>query len=214
MLTERSKVRRAPKRGHYDRESLNAVLDSHFVCQIAFVYDGSPVIIPTLYGRAGNDLYLHGAGSSRMIRALEEGIELCLNVTLTDGLVLARSAFHHSANYRSAVVFGRAEPVTDAEEKDRALRIISEQAIPGRWEEVRAPNAKELKATKVLKINVLEFSVKIRSGGPNDDAEDYALPVWAGVLPFRKGFEVPEPDEKMTENYPVPESVKKACGGE
>jgi nitroimidazol reductase NimA-like FMN-containing flavoprotein (pyridoxamine 5'-phosphate oxidase superfamily) len=182
--TPRTQVKRLPKRGVYDREQVHAILDEAFLCHIGFVDDGAPVVIPTAFGRDGEKLYFHGSAASRMLRAAAKGIPLCLTVTHVDGLVLARSAFHHSINYRSVVVFGTARLVDDLEEKMHALRVISEQIIAGRWDHVREPNAQEMKATSVLCLSLEEVSAKVRTGGPVDDEEDMALPVWAGVLPF------------------------------
>jgi nitroimidazol reductase NimA-like FMN-containing flavoprotein (pyridoxamine 5'-phosphate oxidase superfamily) len=182
--SQRTQVRRLPKRGHYDAALIHAILDEGFVCHVAFVHDGSPVVIPTNYGRSGGVIYIHGSAASRMLRTLEQGVPVSIAVTLVDGLVLARSAFHHSINYRSVVIFATAVPVTDPAEKNEALRLFSEQLVPGRWAEVRPPAPQELKATSVLKVSLDEASAKVRTGGPVDDEEDYALPIWAGVLPL------------------------------
>jgi nitroimidazol reductase NimA-like FMN-containing flavoprotein (pyridoxamine 5'-phosphate oxidase superfamily) len=193
--TERTKLRRLPQRGAYDRETVYAILDEGFVCQVGFVVEGRPVVIPTAYGRDGDQLYFHGARASRMLKALRDGAEVCVTVTLVDGLVLARSAFHHSINYRSVVVFGRTRLVEDAEEKMRALEAFTEHVVPGRWADVRPPTRQEMDATLVLALPLTEGSAKIRTGPPVDDEEDYALPVWAGVLPLetRVGEAVPDP---------------------
>jgi nitroimidazol reductase NimA-like FMN-containing flavoprotein (pyridoxamine 5'-phosphate oxidase superfamily) len=183
--SDRSQVRRLPKRGHYDAAVIHAILDEGFLCHVGFVHEGSPVVIPTSYGRSGDILYIHGSAASRMLRTLDQGVPVSIAVTLVDGLVLARSAFHHSMNYRSVVIFGTAVAVTDPAEKNEALRVFSEQLVPGRWDEVRQPAPQELKATSVLKVALDEASAKVRMGGPIDDEEDYALPVWAGVLPLR-----------------------------
>lgn len=202
--TEKTKVKRIPKRGHYDFETIAQILDAAFVCQVAFVHEGYPVVIPTIYGRKGKQLYLHGATTSRLLVDLQQGIDLSLNVTLLDGIVLARSGFHHSLNYRSVVVFGKASLV------EAALEVISEQILKGRWSEVRPVKAKELKATTVLKISLEEASAKIRSGGPVDEKEDYDLDIWAGVLPIQHTFGAPVPDENRKREAPLPESVLKA----
>jgi nitroimidazol reductase NimA-like FMN-containing flavoprotein (pyridoxamine 5'-phosphate oxidase superfamily) len=207
-VTDKTKVKRIPKRGHYDFETITSVLDDDFVCQIAFVHEGYPVVIPTIYGRKDKTLYIHGATTSRMLVDLQQGIEMSLNVTLVDGIVLARSGFHHSLNYRSVVVFGKATLVEDSQEKEAALEIVSEQILKGRWKEVRPTKAKELKATTVLKINLDEASAKIRTGGPNDDKEDYELDIWAGVLPIHKVYGEPIPDENRLKDEPLPASVK------
>ena len=167
--TERTTLKRLPKRGEYDRERVYAILDEAFICHVGFVVDGRPVVIPTGYGRMKDVLYIHGSAASRMLRTLSEGIEVCVTVTLIDGLVLARSAFHHSFNYRSVVVFGKARVVTDAAEKMAALRAFTEHVIPKRWDDVREPNESELKATLVLALPLVEASAKIRTGPPIDD---------------------------------------------
>tara|TARA_R110001583_G_scaffold93777_1_gene237025 strand:- start:51638 stop:52288 length:651 start_codon:yes stop_codon:yes gene_type:complete len=206
--TKKTKVKRAPKRGFYDRETIYKILDAHFICQIAFVYEGYPVIIPTIYGRSGDHLYIHGATVSRMLFELEKGVSISLNVTQTDGIVLARSAFHHSLNYHSVTLFGEAVLVTDDNERYKALEIISNQIIPNRWEEVRLPNENELKATKLLKIPITEASAKIRTGPPIDDKPDYELPIWAGVIPLNTVVGDPIADAVLDENIPLPNSVK------
>ena len=183
--SERTKVRRLPKRGHYDPAVIHPILDEGFICHVAFVHEGSPVVIPTSYARSGDIVYIHGSAASRMLRTLEQGVPVSIAVTLVDGLVMARSAFHHSINYRSVVIFGTAVAVTDPEEKNEAMRLFTEQVIPGRWAEVRRPTPQELKGTSVLKVALDEVSAKVRVGGPVDDEEDYALPVWAGVLPLK-----------------------------
>lgn len=204
--SDRSKVKRAPKRGHYDQKTINEILDSSQICHVAFVHKGYPVSIPTIFGRSGNKLYLHGAATSRLMVDLEKGIDISLSVAHVDGLVLARSAFHHSMNYRSVVVFGKAKLVEDAY-KNEALKIISDHLIPQRWEEVRGPNSKELKATKVLEIFIDEASAKIRTGGPLDDKEDYDLDIWAGEIPFKLQAELPIADLKLRDGIEVPNSV-------
>ena len=202
----RNKVKRVPERGHYDKETIYKILDEAFVCHISFAFDGQPFIIPTLYGREGNKLYLHGANSSRMIRNLEQGVPMSLAVTHIDGIVMARSAFHHSANYRSAVVYGTARKLDD-EQKEHALFIISEQVLKGRWNEVRLPNAKELKATAVLELEIEQASAKIRTGGPKDDAPDYGLDIWAGVLPMKVQYLDPIADELLKPRIKHPQSL-------
>lgn len=206
--TERTRVRRLPKRGHYDRETVNAVLDEAFICHVGFVADGQPYVIPTAYARVGDDLYIHGSSASRMLRHLAEGVDVCVTVTLVDGLVLARSAFHHSMNYRSVVILGKATLVEDADEKNRALEAFTEHVVPGRWAEVRWPTDLELKATSVLKLPIDEASAKVRTGGPIDDDADYTMNVWAGVLPLKTVAGDPEADERLTENVAVPEYVR------
>ena len=206
--TPRNTVKRIPKRGHYDRETIYNILDAGFLCHVGFSVEGQPFVIPTAYGREADTIYLHGATTSRMMVALEKGIPVCLTVTHLDGLVLARSAFHHSMNYRSALIFGTAKKVID-EQKERALEVISEQILKGRWTESRKPYAKELKATTVLAVQIEEASAKIRTGGPGDEKEDYQLPIWAGVVPIHITYGQPETDPLMKVEAPLAESVKK-----
>ena len=193
----RVRVQRLPERGHYDRETIHAILDQAFLCHIGFVADGQPYVIPTGYGRAGDTLYIHGSAASRMLRDLAEGIPMCVTVTLLDGLVVARSLFHSSMNYRSVVILGTAHLVTGQEEKLQGLRAVSEQIFPGRWQDARQPNEQELKATSVLSLAIEECSAKVRTGGAHDEAEDYALPIWAGVVPLRIVAGAPEPDSEL-----------------
>ena len=195
--TNRTQVARLPKRGDYSEATIYSILDAGFLCHVGFVVDGQPFVIPTGYGRLGNTFYLHGSAASRMLRTLATGVEVCVTVTLLDGLVLARSAFHHSMNYRSVVLFGTATLVESSEEKTTALRAISEQIVPGRWDDVRWPTEQELKATKVLALPISEASAKVRTGPPLDDEEDYSLKVWAGVLPFHVQTGVPLPDPRL-----------------
>jgi nitroimidazol reductase NimA-like FMN-containing flavoprotein (pyridoxamine 5'-phosphate oxidase superfamily) len=199
-------VKRLPKRGHYDKETIYGILDQQFLCHLAWEEDGQPYVIPTAFGRRGSTIYVHGSSKSRMLSALADGRPLCLVVTILDGLVLARSAFHHSMNYQSVVIYGHAREV-DGEEKMDALRIVSDQIIAGRWDEVRLPNPVEMKATTVLAIEIDSASAKIRTGPPADDAEDYDLPVWAGVLPVALEYKSAIPDPALKMDLPVPESV-------
>ena len=185
LQTERTTIRRLPKRGSYDRDTSHAILDEALLCHVGFVVDGKPVVIPTIHARVDDTLYIHGSVASRMLRNLRQGVETCVTVTLLDGLVLARSTFHHSMNYRSVVVLGTAYEVTDREEKLRALEAIVEHVVRGRSAEARGPNEAEFKATMVLAVPIYEASAKIRTGGPVDDEEDYAMKIWAGVLPLR-----------------------------
>ena len=196
--TKRTQVARLPKRGDYSEATIYSILDAGFLCHVGFVVDGQPFVIPTGYGRLGSTFYLHGSAASRMLRTLAAGVEVCVTVTLLDGLVLARSAFHHSMNYRSVVLFGTATLVDSPEEKAAALRAISEQIVPGRWDDVRWPTEQELKATKVLALPISEASAKVRTGPPVDDEEDYSLRVWAGVLPFHVQTGAPVPDPRLT----------------
>ena len=193
--TERTTLKRLPKRGAFDRETVYGILDEGFVCHVGFFSEGQPFVIPTAYGRAGDELFIHGSRASRMLKTLRGGVPVCVTVTLVDGLVMARSAFHHSMNYRSVVVFGTARVVESEEEKLAALRAFTEHVAPARWDEVREPNRQELNSTLVLSLRLDEASAKIRTGPPVDDEEDYALPVWAGVIPLnlRAGEVVPDP---------------------
>ena len=207
MKTKRTSLKRIPKRGNYDRDVINAILDEAFICHVGFVADGQPYVIPTGFARIGDDLMLHGSAASRMMRNLADGIDVCVTVTLVDGLVLARSAFHHSMNYRSVVILGKAEMVTGDDEKNAALEAFTEQIIPGRWAEVRWPTPLELKATTVLKLPITEASAKIRTGDPVDDDEDYAMNIWAGVLPLSLKPETPITDAKLDQPILPPDYV-------
>jgi nitroimidazol reductase NimA-like FMN-containing flavoprotein (pyridoxamine 5'-phosphate oxidase superfamily) len=200
----RTRVRRRPDRGVYDRAAIDAILDEGFVCHLGFVDSDQPFVIPTLYARGGDVVYVHGASASRMQRSLAGGAPACLTVTLVDGLVLARAAFHHSVNYRSVVLLGEATQVTEPEEKERALEAFTERLVPGRWADVRPPNAKELRATSVLRMPIDEASAKVRSGPPLDDEEDYALEVWAGILPVRPAYGAPQADPRLDGIDPPP----------
>lgn len=202
--TPRTRVVREPHRGVYDRETAYQILDEGFICHVGFVLDGQPFVIPTAYGREGDNLYIHGSAASRMLRNLDEGVAVCVTVTLLDGLVLARSIFNHSMNYRSVVVLGTAVAVEDAEEKLTALRLLSEHIIPGRWAESRQPNQKELKATLVLRLPITEFSAKIRQGAAIDDDEDMTFATWAGVIPLETAAGVPIRDEQLDPAIPTP----------
>ena len=205
--TPRTTLRRLPARGHFDRATANAILDEALVCHVGFVSDGQPFVIPTIHARAGDHVFVHGSAASRMLKTLQGGVPVCLTATLLDGLVLARSAFHHSMNYRSVVVLGDAQAVTDEREKWDALHAIVEHVAPGRWSEVREPSAKELAATLVLRLPIEEASAKVRTGPPLDDEEDYALECWAGVLPLRLTPGTPEPDPRRPAGRPLPGSV-------
>ncbi len=195
--TDRSRVRRLPARGVYDPASIHAILDEALICHVGFVVDGQPFVIPTIHVRIGENLFFHGSPASRMLKALAQGNEVCVAVTLVDGLVLARSAFHHSMNYRSVVVFGTARPVEGLDERRAVLHALSDHLIRGRWEEVRPPTTAELKQTLVLSLPINEASAKVRTGPPMDDEEDYGLPVWAGVLPLRLTPCSPLTDERV-----------------
>ena len=203
--TERTKLKRLPKRGHFDRETVYGILDEGFICHVGFAAEGKPVVIPTGYARVADTLYIHGSQASRMLRTLSGGVDACVTVTLIDGLVLARSAFHHSMNYRSVVIFGRATLVEEREEKMAALLALSEHIVRGRWAEVREPTEQELRQTTVLSLPLVEASAKIRTGPPLDDEEDYAMPVWAGVLPLRLATGEPIKDPRLPDGIEVPE---------
>ena len=205
--TERAKLRRLPQRGVFDRETIYRILDKAFVCHVGFTVDEQPFVIPTAYARVGEQLVLHGSQASRMMRALAWGVEVCVTVTLVDGLVLARSAFHHSINYRSVVIFGKAQVVRDEDEKLAALRAFTEHIVPDRWQDVRPPTDKELKATTVLSLPLQEASAKVRTGNPIDDEEDYALDIWAGVIPVRLTAGEPVADNRLRDGIPIPPHV-------
>ena len=195
--TQRTKVRRLSKRAVYDKAQVHAILDEGFLCHVGFTQDGQPFVIPTLYARSGETLYMHGSGASRMLKTLAQGVDVCLTVTLVDGYVLARSAFHHSMNYRSVTVLGRARLVAEHAEKMEALRIITDHVVPGRWDEVRGPNELEMKQTVVLALPLEEVAAKVRMGPPADDEEDYALPIWAGVVPIHTQLGDPVGDGRV-----------------
>jgi nitroimidazol reductase NimA-like FMN-containing flavoprotein (pyridoxamine 5'-phosphate oxidase superfamily) len=208
-LSKRTELRRIPDRGSHDWTTINQILDAGFLAHVAFCVDRQPFVIPTLYGRDGERLYLHGSAASRMLRELETGIPACVTVTLVDGLVLARSAFDHSMNYRSIIAFGSARKVVDPQQKLKSLRVISEHLIAGRWADVRGPSEKELKATTVLEFSIEEASAKVRSGPPRDDERDYGLPVWAGVLPLEVKSRPPIPDGQLAEGSTLPDYVRR-----
>jgi nitroimidazol reductase NimA-like FMN-containing flavoprotein (pyridoxamine 5'-phosphate oxidase superfamily) len=205
LQTERTTVRREPHRGVYDRETIYAILDAGFVCHMGFVHDGHPFVIPTSCWRIDDHLYVHGSSASRMLRNLGGGLEVCVTVTFIDGLVLARSAFNHSVNYRSVVVLGKGTLLATDEEKIAALEAFTERLTPGRWREIRYPNERELKATSVFKVPLTEASAKVRQGAPEDDADDYAVNCWAGVIPFETVCHPPVPDPKLREGIATPE---------
>ena len=205
--TERTKVRRLPDRGRYDAETVHKILDEAFVCHVGFVVDGQPFVIPTNFGRVEDTVYLHGSSASRMLRTLADGVQVCVTVTLIDGLVLARSAFHHSVNYRSVVILGRATPVEDPDEKTRALAAFTEHIMRGRWDAIRQPTEQELKATSVLALPLEEVSAKVRTGPPKDDEADYSLPIWAGVLPLPIVPGKPIADPRLIPGIETPANV-------
>jgi nitroimidazol reductase NimA-like FMN-containing flavoprotein (pyridoxamine 5'-phosphate oxidase superfamily) len=202
--TEHTTLKRLPKRGLFDRELVYRILDEAFICHVGFAVDGRPFVIPTGYARVNDQLYIHGSQLSRMLRTLAQAVQVCVTVTLVDGLVLARSAFHHSMNYRSVVIFGRASIVEQKADKLAALFAFSEQVIPGRWAEVRAPNDQELKATTVLSLPLSEVSAKVRTGPPLDDEEDYAMNVWAGVIPMKLVAGQPIRDPRLPDGIQPP----------
>jgi len=202
--TERTRVVREAHRGAYDRETIDEILDEGFVCHVGFSVDGQPYVIPTLFARVGDAIYFHGSAASRMLRNVSDGIPVCITVTLTDGFVLARSVFNHSMNYRSVVALGKAILVDGLEEKLKALHAFTEKILPGRWNDARQPNEKELKATSILRLPLTEVSAKMRVGPPEDDAADYALPIWAGVIPLSFTPGTPIRDEKCDPAIPTP----------
>jgi len=205
--TNRTKLKRIPKRGNFDRETINQILDEAFICYVGFTVENQPFVLPTAYARAGDKLLIHGSSASRMMRNLSNGIEVCVTVTLIDGLVLARSAFHHSMNYRSVVIFGTAEFIESETEKYEALRHFTEHIVPQRWDDVRPPTAKELKATTVLRLPIQEVSAKVRTGNPIDDDADYDLNIWAGVLPLKTIAGQPENDSRLKDEISLPAYV-------
>jgi uncharacterized protein len=205
MLTQRTKLTRNPSRGTHDRAAIDAILDEALIAHVAWVHDGRPAVIPTLIARDGDDVLIHGSSASRTIRGLQKGLEACIEVTLIDGLVLARSAFHHSINYRSVILYGTLETAPD---KERALEIFTEKLIPGRWEHVRWPSPKELKGTAALSLRIEEGSAKVRTGAPVDDDEDYALDAWAGVVPLTLTAGAPQPDPRLRDGIELPEHVR------
>jgi uncharacterized protein len=198
----RTNVKRHPERGAYDRETIDAILDEALICHLGFVVDGQPFVIPTIHARDGDVLYVHGSPGSRMLRNAKEGVDICVTATLLDGLVLARSVYNHSMNYRSAVVLGRAREVTDREEKLRAMHHVVDHVVPGRWEDARQPSEAEIKGTTILAMRLDEVSAKIRTGPPTDDEADLALPIWAGVIPLSLEPSAPIPADGVTDPPP------------
>jgi uncharacterized protein len=201
-------LRRLPKRGAHDRETIDAILDEAIVCHLGFVHEGRPTVVPTLHARVGDEVLIHGSAASRALRTLAGGVEVCLTATLIDGLVLARSAFHHSVNYRSVVLYGSARPLTEPEELERALEAFTEKLVPGRWADVRWPTRQELKGTAALALPIAEGSAKVRTGPPIDDDEDYALGMWAGTVPMRMETLDPVPDPQLRHGIEPPAYVK------
>jgi uncharacterized protein len=204
-VSDRTRVVREANRAVYDRESIYKILDEGFVCHLGFTAEGQPFVIPTMFARVGDAIYFHGSAASRMVRGAAGGLPVCITVTLTDGLVLARSVFNHSMNYRSVVALGTATLIGEPAEKLAALRAFTEKLIPGRWEDARQPNEQELKATSILKLPLTEVSAKVRTGGVEDDAADYALSVWAGIIPLRLVADEAIRDERCDASMPTPE---------
>ncbi len=207
--TDQNRIKRLPKRGHYDRETIYQILDEALICHVGFAENNQPYVIPINFARIGDTIVMHGAKASRLLSHIEAGNPICVEVTLVDGLVLARSVFHSSINYRSVVLFGAGKIVEDENEKMAALEAIVEHLIPGRWSEARLPNRKEMNATSVVSIQIDQASAKIRNGPPGDDEADYALPIWAGVLPLEETASRPIRDELMTQELPAPKYVVK-----
>ncbi len=205
---ERSRVKRAPERGIYDKDVIYEIADEALVCHVGFVQDGQPYVIPTTHARDGDSILLHGATSSRLIRHVQEGHPICVTITLLDGLVLARSIYSHSMNYRSVVIFGHGRLIEGDVETLNALEILSEHVMPGRWEDSRKPNPKELKATAVVAISIESASAKVRSGPPNDEDEDYELPIWAGVLPIQQRYLEPVSDPQLDKSVALPDYIR------
>ena len=208
LKTERTRVRRIPDRGHYDKKTIYPIIDEALYCHVGINHNGSPVVIPTIHARINNTLYIHGSAASRLLKSIQGGANLCVTISLIDGIVLARSAFHHSLNYRSVVVFGQGVIVNDFQEKWDALKAVSDHLVPKRWEDVREPNQKEMDATTVVSISLEEASAKVRSGPPGDDDADYALPIWAGVLTteLKKGTLIPDP--VLPDSIGIPDYLK------
>lgn len=204
----RSTIKRLPDRAAYDPDTIYSILDEGFVCHVGIVEDGYPVVIPTTYARDGDSVLIHGSPASRTLRnAKAEGVDVCLTVTLVDGLVIARSGFHHSMNYRSVVVFGNAKPIEDDDERDAALDQIVKTLVPGRIDNIRRMTRKESRGTAVLRLSLAEASAKVRTGGPVDEPEDYELPIWAGVIPVSVHFGTPIPDAALQHEIPVPSHI-------
>ncbi len=208
VMVEFSKIKRVPKNAIYNKEEIYRLLDHYYLTHVGFVENNLPVVIPTLYGREKDTIYLHGASVSRLMTTIENGVNVCLSIAEVQGLVLARSAFHHSLNYESIVIFGKGRLVED-DKKNHALKVISDHLLLGRWEEARLPNKMELKATKVIAVDIEKISAKVRTGAPKDEAEDYELDIWAGVIPIIKKYGDPIPDDKLQKKEPLPDSVKK-----
>ena len=204
----RDRIQRAPHRGVYDLAAIHEIIDEALYCHVGFVQDGQPYVIPSIHARDGNDLLLHGATSSRLIKHIQEGHDICVTITILDGLVLARSIYSHSMNYRSAVLFGKGKLIDDPAETYRALEVLSDHVMPGRWNDSREPNPIEMKATSVVSISFESASAKVRTGPPNDEDEDYELPIWAGVVPIQQNYLDPQPDPLLNPGTPMPDYIK------
>ena len=209
LRSKRTTVKRLPDRGVYERAAIEAILDEALICHVGFVHDGQPFVIPTGFARDGDSLFIHGSPASRMLRTLSGGVPVCVTVTLVDGMVVARSAFHSSMNYRSVVVLGTAMPVLDPDRKLHAMKMLVDHLIPGRWNDLRPITPKELKATLILEIPLDEASAKVRTGGPKDDEDDYDLPIWAGVVPLTLTPSSPVPDDRLTDGLVTPRYVRR-----
>ena len=206
--TARNKVKRMPERGHYDAATIYPIIDAALICHVGFAIDDQPYIIPTLHARQGDTILLHGAKGSRLLRHIQSGGEVCITITLLDGIVLARSVFHHSINYRSAVLFGTGAVIADEQARLQALEAFTERLIPGRWQDARQPNAHELRQTTVVAVPIASASAKLRSGPPGDEAEDYDLPVWAGVLPLQQIVGTPLADPQLKPGIALPDYIR------
>lgn len=210
--TPRNQVRRKPQRGDYQKETVYQIIDEALICHVGFALAGQPYVIPTLHVRQGDAILLHGAPASRLLKVIEAGDDVCLTFTLVNGIVLARSAFHHSINYRSVVLFGRGALIAEPAQKLAALQAFTEHIAPGRWQEVRQPSPQELAATTVVAVTIHSASAKMRSGPPLDDEDDYTLPIWAGVLPLAQVSQTPQPDPRLPLDIPLPPSLRTAAG--
>ena len=206
--TVRNQVKRMPERGHYDAATIYPIIDAALICHVGFVLDGQPFVIPTLHARQGDTILLHGAKGSRLLRHIQSGGEVCITITLIDGIVLARSVFHHSINYRSVVLFGTGAVIADEQARLQALETFTERLIPGRWQDARQPNALELKQTTIVAVPIASASAKLRSGPPGDEAEDYDLPVWAGILPLQQIAGAPVADPQLTPGVELPDYIR------
>jgi nitroimidazol reductase NimA-like FMN-containing flavoprotein (pyridoxamine 5'-phosphate oxidase superfamily) len=213
VVTPRNKVKRLAERGNYDKDTIYPIVDEAFICHVGFVQDGQPFVIPTIHARHEDTIFFHGAKASRLLKHIEAGNPLCVTITLLDGLVMARSVFHHSMNYRAAVLYGCGQVIKDQAEKLAALHIISEAVMPGRWDDARQPTRKELNATTVVAMPIESASAKTRSGPPGDDDEDYALPVWAGIVPIRQLIETPVNDPLLNKDIGLPDYIARFVNG-